>query len=62
MSPMAYVRIRRLDAVSRALLALGPEETSVTEIATDHGFFHLSRFAADYRRRFGEFPSETLRR
>ena len=26
------------------------------------GFCHLGRFAVEYRRRFGESPSQTLRR
>ncbi|MED8017168.1 hypothetical protein, partial [Pseudomonas aeruginosa] len=28
----------------------------------DFGFAHLGRFAEQYRRQFGELPSETLRR
>lgn len=30
-------------------------------IAYDWGISHLSQFAQDYRRLFGELPSETLR-
>lgn len=34
----------------------------MTQVAYRWGFNHLSRFAADYRRLFGEVPSQTLRR
>jgi AraC-like DNA-binding protein len=60
-SPMAFVRERRLDEVRRRLLGAIRAETSVSDIALDHGFCHLGRFSADYRRAFGELPSETLR-
>jgi AraC-like DNA-binding protein len=32
----------------------------VSEIALRWGFGHFGRFAAEYRRRFGESPSQTL--
>jgi AraC-like DNA-binding protein/TolB-like protein len=38
------------------------DNASVTEIATRCGFAHLGRFATKYRKRYGERPSETLRR
>jgi AraC-like DNA-binding protein len=60
MGPMAFVRERRLDQIHRLLLAAGPGEVEVSGVALDYGFYHLSRFAAHYRRAFGELPSETL--
>ncbi|MGN9811716.1 AraC family transcriptional regulator [Micromonospora sp. BQ11] len=60
-TPTAYLRGCRLDAVHRALRA-GEPGTSVTAVALAHGFAHLGRFAGEYRARFGESPSVTLRR
>lgn len=60
MSPMAYVRAVRLDRVHADLLD-GAGSTPVTEVAMRWGFFHLSRFAQQYRERFGVLPSETVR-
>ncbi|SEA99414.1 helix-turn-helix transcriptional regulator [Rubrimonas cliftonensis] len=36
--------------------------TSVSDVALMCGFAHFGRFAAAYRARFGEAPSDTLRR
>lgn len=61
MSPMAYVRQVRLERVHEELRGAGPEELSVSEVAWRWGFAHHGRFAAQYRTRFGETPSQTLR-
>lgn len=61
LGPIAFTRARRLEATYRALLAAEPDSASVTDIAYDHGFAHLGRFAIEYRRAFGELPSTTLR-
>jgi AraC-like DNA-binding protein len=58
-SPMRYIRDARLEKARAALAAAAPDH-SVTEIAMRCGCFHLGRFAVEYRRRFGEKPSETL--
>jgi AraC family ethanolamine operon transcriptional activator len=58
--PRRYLTLRRLAAVRRELLRRG-EQTSVTEVATRWGFFHLGRFSQDYKTLFGETPSQTLR-
>jgi transcriptional regulator GlxA family with amidase domain len=63
LSPQQYIKIRRLNAAYRDLLASNPNEGhSVTEIALAHGFSHFGRFSGDYHRHFGEYPSETLKR
>jgi AraC-like DNA-binding protein len=60
-SPMRYLRTARYQRVRDALNRAEPEER-ITEIAARWGFSHMGRFSVDYRRRFGETPSETLRR
>jgi AraC-like DNA-binding protein len=60
--PMHFLKARRLELVQRALLAADPKSATITEIALHHGLFHPAQFAADYRKMFGELPSETLRR
>jgi AraC-like DNA-binding protein len=60
LSPMQYLRSARFDLVRRILLQAGPS-ANVTQIAMEAGFLHMGRFAVEYRRRFGESPSETLR-
>jgi AraC-like DNA-binding protein len=59
--PLRRLRRASLESVRRRLEAGRPGD-SVTSAAFDWGFDHLGRFAAAYRRHFGEAPSETLRR
>lgn len=60
-SPMRHLRNVRFAKVRQALLQADREEI-VTEIAMRWGFAHMGRFSVGYRQRFGETPSETLRR
>ena len=62
LTPVAYLRILRLNKVRYALRAATTADATVTRIATDWGFFHLGEFARDYLHLFGEYPSETLSR
>ncbi len=61
-TPMEFIRRARLHSLRRELLARGGGATTVTEIAMEFGFFHLSHFSEAYRREFGERPAEMLRR
>ncbi|MBD8875803.1 AraC family transcriptional regulator [Labrenzia polysiphoniae] len=60
LTPVAYLRMCRLNHVRRMLAASDPETTTITRVAMRFGFLHLGRFAGDYKRVFGETPSETL--
>lgn len=60
-TPMAFLRDCRLDGARRDLL--DPDQrAAIATIAIAWGFVHLGGFAAQYRSRFGERPSETRRR
>jgi AraC family ethanolamine operon transcriptional activator len=60
LSPMAYFRAVRLNAVRQELKA-APDTAAVHAIARRWGFGHPGEFAAAaYRRLFGELPSQTL--
>lgn len=62
MPPNAFVKRWKLNTARRVLLHAEPSQTTVTQVALDLGFAHPSQFATDYRRLFGELPSQTLRR
>jgi AraC family ethanolamine operon transcriptional activator len=56
-SPQRYDLRRRLHRVRRELLRR--PQTGVTDVANDHGFWHMGDFASHYLSAFGERPSET---
>ena len=61
-SPTVHLRNSALREVRRTLIARPAARDAVTRAASDFGFWHLSRFAGQYRALFGESPSETLTR
>ena len=61
-SPKSYLQTFRLNGVRRALKQADPARMKVVDIANHWGFWHMGKFAADYRNLCGELPSETLRR
>lgn len=60
-SPCRRLRVLRLHQAREALLAVNGEAANVTEIAICLGFSELGRFSVEYRKLFGESPSQTLR-
>ena len=58
--PKAHLQALRLNEVRRELRAAGPG-MRVLDVASRWGFMHPGQFAADYRKLFGELPSQTLR-
>jgi AraC-like DNA-binding protein len=61
-TPMAYLRVLRLELARRELAQAARNGGCVASVANACGFGHLSRFAAEYKARFNESPAQTLRR
>jgi len=62
MGPIHYLWLRRMHLARRALLDAETGSTTVTEVATEYGFWELGRFSVGYRALFGESPSTTIKR
>lgn len=60
MAPMAYYRQLRFEQV-RVRLSQARACEQVSSIAMDYGFQQFGRFAKEYKERFGELPSQTLK-
>lgn len=61
-TPLGLFKTMRLEAARTALMRAGGDPVTVTDVATTYGFYHLSKFARDFRETFGELPSELLRK
>jgi AraC family ethanolamine operon transcriptional activator len=57
-SPASYMKMLRLNGLRHDLMRLD-DNVLISDIAANWGFWHLSQFASDYRRMFGELPSAT---
>lgn len=58
-SPVEHLKSLRLNAIRRELRHPDCMMRTITEIAYRHGVRHLGRFSLEYRRTFGETPTET---
>ena len=59
MSPLVFLKKHRLQKVYKILSSSQQQDISISKVAYDWGFSHLSRFSQEYREEFGENPSET---
>jgi len=64
MSPKSFLRNKRLELVRQDLLeaSLSGKPKTVTTIALARGFSHLGHFTRGYQQKYGELPSDTLKR
>ncbi len=60
-TPLGWVRRMRLARARQEFVRRGADAT-VTDVALSAGFTQLGRFAAEYRKAFGELPSATVQR
>lgn len=62
-SPMQFLKQYRLQQIYKILTQTGQQHSiSISKLAYDWGFKHLSRFSQAYRDAYGESPSDTRRR
>ncbi len=59
--PARYLQLRKLHQVYRALLAAESGAVILNDVLLRYGVWEGGRFASQYRRLFGELPSQTLR-
>jgi AraC-like DNA-binding protein len=57
---LSFLRERRFEVARARLLA--SSAATVTDVAVASGFEHLGRFSVEYKKRYGESPTQTLRR
>ena len=60
MTPKQYLQHLRLNAIRKELIKSDPDTVKISEIALKYGFFHSSHFGSEYKKIFGETPSQTL--
>lgn len=61
-SPKQYLQTFRLNRARRHFQQTNMTESKVIDIANHWGFSHMGKFSGDYKRLFGESPSETLKK
>lgn len=61
-NPVNYLRLLRLNGARRDLINSGEKPVNVQTVLARWGFWHGSRFSAEYKKMYNELPSETLRR
>jgi len=59
-TPKQYLKLHHLNQARHSLQQAHPQ-TKIADVATHWGFWHLGQFAFDYKKLFGELPSDTLR-
>jgi AraC family transcriptional regulator, ethanolamine operon transcriptional activator len=60
--PIRFLKLRQLREIHAALARADPAHETVTQLAGRFGIWDFSLFARNYKRLYGESPSETLRK
>ncbi len=59
-TPKRYLNQLRFNAIKRELLFSDPNSITIANIARKYNFFEMGHFSAQYKKIFGETPSQTL--
>ena len=60
-TPRELIKVHRLNAIKKILESTVDESINLLHLSMDFGFMHQGRFAGEYKKLFGESPSQTLR-
>jgi AraC family ethanolamine operon transcriptional activator len=58
--PKDYIKKIQLNAARNQLIKRDPTQVKIKDVAVQNGFWHMGQFTSDYKKLFGELPSETL--
>lgn len=61
-TPKEYIIATKMHSIKGKLLIGNIGEIKVSDLAVDFGFWHMGKFSADYKNKYGELPSATLKR
>jgi AraC-like DNA-binding protein len=61
-TPKEYQQYIRLNGIRKSILSVKDPHITLTEIAAKYNYSHLGHFSVEYKKFFGESPSETLRK
>ena len=59
-TPKKYLLLLRLNAIRKVLLLSDPNSVTIAEVAYKYNIFQMNHFSAQYKKVFGETPSQTL--
>jgi len=61
-TPKEYQQYIRFNGIRKSILNVKDSDITLSEIAVNYNYFHLGHFSTEYKKFFGESPSETLRK
>ncbi len=61
-TPKEYQQYIRFNGIRKTILSVKDPHITLSEIARNYNYFHFGHFSAEFKKFFGESPSETLRK
>lgn len=61
-TPKQYLNLRRMNLIRRELQGMKYGYGYIEEIVNRYHYYHMGHFSSEYKKLFGELPSETLRK
>jgi AraC family ethanolamine operon transcriptional activator len=59
--PYTYLKLHRLHLIRKRLMQRDPTFINISHLAMENGFMEIGYFGREYKKTFGETPSETLK-